>query len=217
MVLRLSNDGYKVEIAADAHEAVEKVSTSQVDLVISELNLSGTEGLTFCRAIRANAATAPIPFLFLTAQEGERLAAECLEAGADDFLKKPVDLEMLSLKIQRLLAMKAPQAAKRGVSGSLTEMNSTDFIQSLAAGEKDVEIHLEHRGQKGEIYMQQGQIIHAHMEDLSGEEAFYTLMTWEEGAFQILPCSNSPTRTIHAPTMSLLIEGARLVDEARGE
>lgn len=217
MVLRLSNDGYQVEVVADAHEAVETVSKSQVDLVVSELNLPGTEGLTLCRAIRANAATAHIPFLFLTAEEGERLAAECLEAGADDFLKKPVDLEMLSLKIQRVLAMKAPQEAKRGVSGSLTEMNSTDFIQSLAAGEKDVEIHLEHRGQKGKIYMQQGQIIHADMESLSGEEAFYELTTWKEGAFQILPCSNFPTRTIHAPTMSLLIEGARLVDEARGE
>ena len=217
MVLRLSNDGYEVEVVADGHEAVETVSKSQVDLVVSELNLPGTEGLTLCRAIRANAATAHIPFLFLTAEEGERLAAECLEAGADDFLKKPVDLEMLSLKIQRVLAMKAPQEAKRGVSGSLTEMNSTDFIQSLAAGEKDVEIHLAHGGQEGKVYMQQGQIIHADMESLSGEEAFYKLMTWEEGAFQILSCSNFPTRTIHAPTMSLLIEGARLVDEARGE
>jgi DNA-binding response OmpR family regulator len=215
MVLRLSNDGYEVEVVADAREAMEAVSKSQVDLVVSEVNLPVTEGLKFCRAIRKNAATAHIPFLFLTAEEGERLAAECLEAGADDFLKKPVDSEMLSLKIQRMLAMKAPPEAKRGVSGSLTEMNSTDFIQSLSAGEKDVEIDLEHGGEKGKIYMQQGQIIHADTDSLSGEEAFYSLMTWEEGEFQILPCSHFPTRTIHAPTMSLLIEGARLVDEAR--
>lgn len=215
MVLRLSNDGYEVEVVADAPEAVETVSTSQVDLVVSEVSLPGTDGLTFCRAIRENAATAHIPFLFLTAEEGERLAAECLAAGADDFLKKPVDLEMLSLKIQRMLAMKAPREAKRGVRGSLTDMNSTDFIQSLSTGEKDVEIHLEHRGHQGKIYMQQGQITHADTESLSGEEAFYKLMTWEEGAFQILPCSHFPIRTIHAPTMSLLIEGARLVDEAR--
>ncbi len=216
MVLRLSNDGYEVEVVTDAREAMDILSTSPVDVVVSEVNLPGTDGLTFCRAVRQNAATTQIPFLFLTSEEGERLAAECLETGADDFLKKPVDLEMLSLKIQRLLAMKAPQKATRGVSGSLTEMSSTDFIQSLSTGEKDVEINLEHRGQEGKIYMQQGQIIHADTESLSGEKAFYRLMTWEEGAFQILPCSHFPTRTIHAPTMSLLIEGARLVDEARG-
>ena len=217
MVLRLSNDGYEVEVVADAREAVESVSKSRVDLVVSEANLPGTEGLKICRGIRQNAATAHIPFLFLMAGEGERLAAECLEAGADDFLKKPVDSEMLSLKIQRMLAMKAPPEAKRGVRSFLTEMNSADFIQSLSAGEKDVEIDLEHRGERGKIYMQPGQIIHADTDSLSGEEALYSLMTWEEGEFQILPCSNFPSRTIHAPTMSLLIEGARLVDEARDE
>jgi hypothetical protein len=96
-------------------------------------------------------------------------------------------------------------------------MNSADFIQSLSAGEEDVEIDLEHREERGKIYMQPGQIIHADTDSLSGEEALYSLMTWEEGEFQILPCSNFPSRTIHAPTMSLLIEGARLVDEARDE
>lgn len=217
MALRLSNDGYEVEEVPDPRKAVEIMSKSKFDLVISEVNMPGADGLKFCRALRKNAMTAHIPFFFVTAEEGERLPSECLEAGADDFLKKPVDLELLSLKIQRLLAMRGPKESKRGVSGSLKEMSSTDFIQSLSAVEKDVEISLEHMGEKGKIYMQQGQIVDANTRGLSGEEAFYRLMTWEEGEFQIIPCSNFPARTIHAPTMSLLIEGARLIDEARDE
>ncbi|UCF83636.1 MAG: response regulator [Desulfobacteraceae bacterium] len=217
MVLRLENDGYDLEVLADAKSAVKTIMNSGVDLVISEINLPETDGLRFCRALRENTATAPIPFLFLTAEEGERLAAESLEAGADDFLKKPVDLELLALKIQRILASQSPHESKTGVSGSLTEMNITDIIQSLTAGDKDVELTLDSMGEKGRIYIQQGEIVHALTGSAAGEEAFYKLMAWEEGNFQIVSCSDFPPRTIQAGAMSLLMEGARLADEAGGE
>jgi response regulator RpfG family c-di-GMP phosphodiesterase len=190
---------------------------SGVDLVISEINLPETDGLKFCRALRENTATSHIPFLFLTGEEGERLAAKGLEAGADDFLKKPVDLELLALKIQRILASKSPDESQKGVNGSLTEMNITDIIQSLTAGDKDVELTLESMGEKGLIYIQHGEIVHALAGSAEGEEAFYKLMAWEQGNFQIVSCSDFPTRTINAGAMSLLMEGARLADEAGGE
>ena len=217
MVLRLGNDGYDIEVLPDAKSAVKTIMNSEVDLVISEINLPETDGLRFCRALRENTATAHIPFLFLTAEEGERLATESLEAGADDFLKKPVDLELLALKIQRILASQSPNVSKKGVNGSLTEMNITDIIQSLTAGDKDVELTLDSMGEKGRIYIQQGEIVHALVGSAVGEEAFYKLMAWEEGNFQIVSCSDFPPRTIQAGAMSLLMEGARLADEAGGE
>lgn len=215
--LRLTNEGYHVEEISDAETAAKVILKTGADVVISEINLPGTDGVKLCRALRKNPKTAHITFYFLTMEEGERLAAQCLEAGADDFLKKPADPELLSLKIQRTLAMKSPTESKKGVSGSLTEMSSTDIIQSLSAGDKDVEIRLEHEGIKGRIYLQGGEIIHAEVEEIEGEEAFYRLTAWEKGEFQISPCSQFPQRTIHGGTMSLLMEGARLADEAGGE
>jgi DNA-binding response OmpR family regulator len=217
IVLRLGNDGYDLEVLPDAKSAVKTIMNSGADLVISEINLPETDGLRFCRALRENTATSHIPFLFLTAEEGERLATESLEAGADDFLKKPVDLELLALKIQRILASQSPNESKKGVNGSLTEMSITDIIQSLTAGDKDVELMLETMGEKGRIYIQQGEVVHALAGSALGEEAFYKLMAWEEGNFQIVSCSDFPPRTIHAGAMSLLMEGARLADEADGE
>lgn len=192
MALRLGNDGYDIEVLTDAKSAVKTITNSGDDLVISEINLPGTDGLRFCQALRENSSTAHIPFFFLTAEEGERLAAESLEAGADDFLKKPVDLELLSLKIQRILASQSPKESRKGVSGSLTEMSLTDIIQNLTAGDKDVEIILDNMGEKGRIYIQQGEVTHALAGSIEGEEAFYKLMTWEEGDFQTIPCSDLP-------------------------
>jgi hypothetical protein len=61
--------------------------------------------------------------------------------------------------------------------------------------------------------METGEIIHAESGSFYGEEAFYRLMRWEKGTFSIVPCTAFPARSIQVPTMSLLMEGARLADE----
>jgi len=215
IALRLVNDGYDMETVTDAREAAQMVADPGVDLVISEIKLTGSNGLKLCRVLKGNAATSRIPFFFLTADEGERLAAECLEAGADDFLKKPIDLDLLSLKIQRALAAQTSADSKGGVSGSLQEMSLTDIIQSLSGSTKNVEITLESMGRKGDLYVQGGEITHAAFGGIEGEEAFFELMGWEEGQFRIRTCTRFPPRTIHATMMSLLMEGVRRADEAQ--
>ncbi len=213
IVLRLLNDGYEVTGVTEASKAAKKIMSSGTDFIISEVNLPGSDGIRLCRAVRGIAKTAHIPFFFLTAEEEEKLATECLEAGADDFLKKPGDPDLLALKIKHILSIKAPKEAKRGVSGTLADMSVADIIQSITAGDKDVEIILENMGQKGCIYIQQGEIVHARSGGFEGEEAFYALMAWQEGNFEIVSCSNFPSHSIHNSAMSLLMEGARLADE----
>jgi CheY-like chemotaxis protein len=215
LTIRLNNDGYDVEIVPDGGTAFKKLSENNVDLVISEATLPGMDGLEFCRRIRTHASTADIPFFFLTGEEGSRLPAECLAAGADDFIKKPVDLEILSLKIQRTLATRTFRGANSGVSGSLNELSATDFIQSLSAGDKSVKITIENGTESGHIYIEKGNIIHAKTGALEGNDAFFRSVAWEEGRFQIVPCTTFPARTIHGRTMALLMDAARLADEAR--
>ena len=214
LALRLGNDGYDVAAAADAKAASKIILEEGVDLVISEVNLPGTEGMRFCRAMRENSATAHIPFFFLTAEQSDRLATRCLEAGADDFFLKPPDLEMLSIKIRNMLALKSSRGARSGITGTLKDMSFTDIIQSLTTGEKDVEIQLISGGKKGVIYIQQGDIIYAQAQDLEGQDAFYKMMTWLEGEFEIRSCTNVPARNVFESAMSLLMEGARIADEA---
>jgi CheY-like chemotaxis protein len=214
--IRLNNDGFELEVVPDAGKALKKIAEQKFDLIISEIKLPDTDGLKFCRIIRSNRSTANIPFFFFTSEENERLPIESLEAGADDFIEKQGELEILSLKIQRTVAKTSPQDLNEGVSGSLNEMSATDFIQSLSAGEKSVKILLENQTESGHIYIEKGNIVHAQTADLEGEGAFYRIAVWEEGRFQIVPCSTFPPRTIQGNTMSLLLEASRLADEAMG-
>ena len=92
-------------------------------------------------------------------------------------------------------------------------MSSIDFIQILTSGEKNTKITIKGPEGEGAIYLQGGDIVHAETESLQGEPAFYRLISWEEGEFQIVACDRFPDRTIHAGAMSLMMEGARLIDE----
>lgn len=214
LAFRLSNDGYEVVGMKGAREAAKIILDTGSDLVISEVTLADMEGIRFCRALRDNSATAHIPFFFLTQDRGDRLATQCLEAGADDFFFKPPDLEMISIKIRNILALKNARGVRRGISGTLQDMSFTDIIQSLTIGEKDVEIQLAHEGKTGVIYIQQGEVIYAQTQGLEGPDAFYRMMTWPDGEFEITACASIPARNIYENAMSLLMEGARMADES---
>jgi hypothetical protein len=95
-------------------------------------------------------------------------------------------------------------------------MSPVDFIQSLSANEKSVKIAIENGTESGLIYIEKGHIVHAQTGNLEGEKALYKTAVWEEGRFQIVPCSTFPARTIQGSTLSLLLEASRLADEARG-
>jgi len=215
--LRLNNEGYQIEVVKRAKDALNKVAQGKIDLILSELNLEDAKGLQLCRAIKGKETTVSTPFLFLTSDKGEGLQAECLEAGAEEFFLKPPDLDVLSLKIKRLLSIKQADTKTRGVHGSISEMKPADFLQTLSAAEKNVEVRLERAKEKGAIFMQKGEIVHANTGSLSGEEAFFALMAWNDGNFEIVSCADFPARSIQSPLMSLLIEGYRRLDESQAQ
>jgi len=96
-------------------------------------------------------------------------------------------------------------------------MKPADFLQTLSAAEKDVEVRLERAKEKGAIFMQKGEVVHANTGSLSGEEAFFALMAWNDGSFEIVSCADFPARSIQSPLMSLLIEGYRRLDESQAQ
>ena len=147
MRFALNNDGFEVDVVPDGGKAIKKISDLKYDLIISEAKLPDTDGLKFCRMIKSNHSTANIPFFFFTEEENNRLPIESLEAGADDFIKKPGELEILSLKVKKTIERTSPQDTNGGVSGSLHEMSPTDFIQSLICRRKKCENN--HRNRNG--------------------------------------------------------------------
>jgi two-component system response regulator MprA len=97
----LAFEGYAVDTAANGFEALEGIDKETFDLVILDVLMPGLDGLTVCRRLRADRNTVPI--LMLTARDtvGDRVTG--LDAGADDYLVKPFELEELLARVRALL------------------------------------------------------------------------------------------------------------------
>ncbi|MCK5849647.1 MAG: response regulator [Kiritimatiellae bacterium] len=216
----LESRGYKVDVAADVELAVQAMSRAMPDLIVCEMEMPFISGVEFCEQVKSTDGTSHIPFLIITSKKGKKVPAMCLRAGADDCIAKPVDLELLFLRIERVWKTNEREVAdaehEAGVTGSLDEMDFTDLIQILCAGGKSTEIVLSVDNKRGAVFIKDGEIVDASSGDLTGDMAFYDLMCWKKGVFSTHNCDRFAERTIESSTMSLLMEGARLADESEG-
>lgn len=97
--------------------------------------------------------------------------------------------------------------------GSLKEIPLPDIIQLVSVSGKSGVFLLERGEERGEIYIQDGRIIHAVYNSLQGEEAIYSLAIWAEGDFHFQPGVEADTATITKSNTNLLMEAARRLDE----
>src|SRR4029453_13150380 len=99
--------------------------------------------------------------------------------------------------------------------GSLAELHLPDIIQLVSVSGKSGVFRLIEGAHRGAIWLQEGRIVHAEHEDLSGEEAVYALAIWRTGEFRFEAGIDSPRQTITKSNTNLLMEGARRLDEWR--
>lgn len=98
--------------------------------------------------------------------------------------------------------------------GSLKELPLPDIIQLVSVSGKTGVFSLRRNGDTtGEIYLRGGQIVHAHVGELQGEEAVYELAIWPEGDFVFTPGQETDRTTIQKSNTNLLMEAARRIDE----
>ena len=100
---RLMRRGYEVVIAVDGQEAIALTQSEKPDLILMDISLPVMDGLEATRRLKADAETASIPIIALTAHamSGDREVA--LSAGCDEYDSKPIELPRLLEKIEALL------------------------------------------------------------------------------------------------------------------
>jgi two-component system, cell cycle response regulator DivK len=101
---RLSRKGYEVVVAVDGQEGVERARSEAPDLILMDMSLPVKDGWTATREIKADAATAAIPIIALTAHAMSGDREKALEAGCDDYDTKPIELTRLLEKIEARLS-----------------------------------------------------------------------------------------------------------------
>ena len=97
--------------------------------------------------------------------------------------------------------------------GSLNELPLADIVQLVAVSGKTGMFSMTRASEKGYVYLQNGQITHAKIGDLEGDDAIYALALWSQGTFQFSPGVESDAHSITRSNTNLLLEAARRSDE----
>ena len=122
----LRSRGYDVTGVHDAETALEKIGQQGFDLVISDIRMPGMDGFEFTQRLREEPATELLPVVLVTSLEdrdGHDERVKGIEAGADDFLAKPVRYAELFARVRSLLRIKVLQDEVRRQSAELKEWN----------------------------------------------------------------------------------------------
>ena len=103
----LEYEGYEVIPAKNGLEGLRKAQTNDLDLIISDVMMPGSDGFELCQRLRAEPRTSRLPIIMLSAKSREVDKATGLKAGADDYLTKPVKHSEIVSRVEALLAEKA--------------------------------------------------------------------------------------------------------------
>ena len=117
----LRNLGYEVSIVLDPREALERVRMAPPDLLISDILMPRMDGYELCRQLRANPAMQLLPVILVTSADPQTERVKGIEAGADDFISKPVNWAELLGRVKRLLHVKALQDEVKRMNTTLEE------------------------------------------------------------------------------------------------
>ena len=114
---------YNVMLAQNGEEGLLLASQNLPDLIISDIMMPVMDGLEFCKRIKEDEVTSHIPFILLTAKSGSESELSGFESGADDYIIKPFNPEILKLKIRNILEARKQLANNFSKSASYIPEN----------------------------------------------------------------------------------------------
>src|SRR5512140_1810987 len=134
----LSSQGYDIRVANDGETALEIMKDWSPDLVITDLSMPNMPGLELCRRIRLKA---KMPIIVLSVRGEEKAKVEALDAGADDYVTKPFNMNELLARVRSALR----RAAAVGVEREVSELTAGDLqveVQSRTVRVRGREVKL---------------------------------------------------------------------------
>ena len=205
----LERAGYQVTTAIAGSQALNHYQQGDFDLLLVDLRLPDTDGLTLLEEVKELDPEARV--VIMTAFGSKETAVNAFRKGAVEYIEKPFENQDLLDVVEKNV-----QGARQSLQGDLRLMSLASIVQVNCEERNQSRLRVKHRGREGLIYFRDGEVVHAELGDLGGEQAVFGMLGWEEGTFQVEMDVSAPVRTINTGWSGLLLEGMRRLDE-RGE
>jgi len=203
--LSKDKDKYEVMIANNGREALGLLKKSQIDLVISDIRMPDINGLDLLVRIKMEHPQTKV--IIMTAYGSSDVQKEANRRGSLFYIEKPFEINDIRKIIVDLIGK------KKGFQGKVFDVQLTDIIQMNCLGRLTTALVITRNGEKGVIYFNEGEIIHAECGEKKGSDAFYRILTWDEGEFVSNIGFIPPVQTIFQSWEHLLVEAMRRTDD----
>jgi CheY-like chemotaxis protein/predicted regulator of Ras-like GTPase activity (Roadblock/LC7/MglB family) len=178
-------------------------------LVISDIRMPGKDGFDLLMWLREH--RPQVKVVMMTAYGSPSVRALAKQKGAVLYLEKPLDLEQLMVLVKQAVE-------RKGFFVALQDMELADVLQFLSFSGKAAKVLVTNAlGEQGEIDLEGEEIFWIRTDTKVKEEAFYEIMSWEGGKFDVYPLDTKkkpPREKLSVPLSFLLLENARIRDEA---
>lgn len=196
--------------ALNSSSALALMQQQPVDLLVIDIHMPVVDGVQFLRLLNRK-----FPNLLKVVLTGDYTGAyrdTCLNSGAELFLEKPRDPGGWQ-SVFATLAELAKFQPEEGFRGVLRKVGLNDVLQMECLARNSSVLEINTGTVQGRVYIEVGQIVHAHAGELVGEPAFNWLMAQSGGEFNLRPFTEPPQCTITGSWESLLMEAAQQRDE----
>lgn len=203
--LSKDRDKYEVLVANNGKEALNQLKKNEIDLIISDIRMPDINGLDLL--VRVKKEYPKAKFLIMTAYGSSDVQKEANRRGAVIYIEKPFEINDIRKIIIDLIGK------RKGFQGKVVGLQLTDVIQMNCLSRLTTALTVTRDGERGTIYLNEGEVIHAECGSQKGTEAFYNILSWQEGEFishiGVIP----PMQTIYQNWEHLLVEAMRRNDE----
>jgi CheY-like chemotaxis protein len=210
----LSGGTWVTHCANSAQIALELLKRQNMDLAVVDMNMPLLDGIQFLNLLGKRYPN--LKKVTLTAFATEEKRSQCLANGAELVIEKPRTPDGFKSVFAMLddLVSWTPQ---QGFQGMLRRVGLQDVIQMECLGRNSSVLEVRYEQVHGRIFIEDGSIIHAYGDGLSGEPALQRLLALPGGSFELMPFTTPPERSIEGQWESLLMEAARVRDEGAAQ
>jgi CheY-like chemotaxis protein len=208
----ISDGHWEVLTALSPSQAFGLLQAQPVDLVVVDVQMGVMDGIQMLSLL--NRGYPNVQKAVLTGNASEKYRAACLSNGAELFLAKPTTpsgWQGLYGVLNELIKLR-PEEGFRGV---LRRVGLQDVIQMECLARSSSVLEVSNGQVDGKIFIETGQIVHAQVGIISGEDAFNQLLALRGGQFALKPFSEPSARSVSGQWEFLLMEAARKSDEAK--
>ncbi len=206
--------GYDVRAARDGSRALEKAILVHPDLVLFDADCALIPPKKYIRILRSNPRTENIPVIIMGVGEEDDSA---LWGYREAFIQKPFHpdevLGLVGTVFRRMATARQVREGGTEIEGRLGQIALVDLLQIFKLNSKTGLLEVELGDLVGQVFVADGNVVHAGLGRHRSEKALFRMLQWKEGSFAFMPEQVTSDLNIRRSTDMLLIEGARQSDE----